>query len=144
MHSEMEKELNEDVGGIFLGFLRIYWRLCEQILSVGEYKMLNKSHVNYNRTGSYSTWEAHFYLYGGLCWVASTAREKSMPEMGLQSLGQGSRIRARNREGQAGSRCGVPKVGTKVWGEGGIRGGRFRMSWGCGEVWVRIPVLHGV
>ena len=48
MHSEMERDLNEDVGKIFLGFLRIYWRLCEQILSVGEYKMLNKSHVNYN------------------------------------------------------------------------------------------------
>ena len=37
----MERKLNEDVGEIFLRFLRIYWRLCEQIVSVGEYKMLN-------------------------------------------------------------------------------------------------------
>ena len=42
------RKLNEDVGEIFLGFLRIYWRLCKRILLVGEYKMLNKSHVNYN------------------------------------------------------------------------------------------------
>ena len=27
------------------------------------------------RTGSYSTWEARFYNYGGLCRVVSTARE---------------------------------------------------------------------
>ena len=44
---------------------------------------------------------------------------KSMPETGLQSLGQGSRIRARNGEGWAGSRCGVPKMGTKVCGRVG-------------------------
>ena len=48
MHSEMERKLSEDVGEIFLGFLRVYWRLCERILLVDEYKMLNKSHVNYN------------------------------------------------------------------------------------------------
>ena len=41
---------------------------------------------------------------------------KSKPEMGLQSLGQGTRIRAWNGEGQAGSRCRVLKMGTKVWG----------------------------
>ena len=41
---------------------------------------------------------------------------KSKPEMGLQSLGQGSRIRARNGEGRAGSRCRVPKTETKVCG----------------------------
>ena len=39
---------------------------------------------------------------------------KSMPEMGLQSLSQGSRIRARNGEGRAGLRCRVPKTETKV------------------------------
>ena len=39
--------------------------------------------------------------------------------MGLQSLGQGSQIRAQNREGQAGSRCGVPKTETKVCGKAG-------------------------
>ena len=37
-----------------------------------------------------------------------------MPEMGLQSLGQGSQIRARSGEGRAGSRHGVPKTETKV------------------------------
>ena len=44
---------------------------------------------------------------------------KSMPEMGLRSLGQGSQIRAQNGEGRAGSRCGVPKMGTKVCGRVG-------------------------
>ena len=44
---------------------------------------------------------------------------KSKPKMGLQSLGQGSRIRAQNGEGQAGSRCRVLKMGTKVWGRAG-------------------------
>ena len=39
---------------------------------------------------------------------------------------------------------GVPRMGTKVLGKGGIRGGRFRMSWGRGDAWVRIPVLHRV
>ena len=34
----------------------------------------------------------------------------SKSETGLQSLGQGSHIRARNREGRAGLRCGVPKM----------------------------------
>ena len=37
-----------------------------------------------------------------------------MPEMGLQSVSQGSWIRARNGEGRAGSRCGVLKTETKV------------------------------
>ena len=44
---------------------------------------------------------------------------KSMPKMGLRSLGQGSRIRARNGEGWAGSRCRVPKMRTKVCGRAG-------------------------
>ena len=44
---------------------------------------------------------------------------KSKPEMGLQSLGQGSRIRAQNGEGRAGSRCGVLKMETKVCGGAG-------------------------
>ena len=39
---------------------------------------------------------------------------KSMPKMGLRSLGQGSQIRARSGEGQAGLRHGVPKTETKV------------------------------
>ena len=41
---------------------------------------------------------------------------KSKPEMGLLSLGQGSQIRARNGEGQTGSRCRVPTTETKVCG----------------------------
>ena len=44
---------------------------------------------------------------------------ESKPEMGLQSLGQGSQIRAQNGEGQAGSRCGVPRMGAKVCGRVG-------------------------
>ena len=39
-----------------------------------------------------------------------------MPEIGLRSLGQGSRMRAWSGEGQAGLRQGVPKTETKVVG----------------------------
>ena len=39
-----------------------------------------------------------------------------MPETGLRSLGQGSRIRAWSGEGQAGSRHRIPKMETKVVG----------------------------
>ena len=42
-----------------------------------------------------------------------------MPKMGLQSLSQGSQIRAWNGEGWAESRCEVPKMGTKVCGRVG-------------------------
>ena len=65
---------------------------------------------------------------------------KSKPEMGLRSLGQGSRIRARNGEGQAGSRCGVPKMETKVCGGTGYAVGDFRTSLGRGDVWIGVPV----
>ena len=41
---------------------------------------------------------------------------KSKPETGLQSLGQGSRIRTWNGEGWAGSRYGVLETETKVCG----------------------------
>ena len=44
------------------------------------------------------------------------ARERSIPMVGLRSLGQGSQIRARSGEGWAGSRHGVPETGTKVVG----------------------------
>ena len=44
---------------------------------------------------------------------------KSMPKTGLQRLGQGSWIRARNGDGWAGSRCRVLKMGTKVCGRAG-------------------------
>ena len=64
--------------------------------------------------------------------------------MGLQSLGQGSQIRARNGEGQAGSRCGVPKMETKVV-DGWDTGWKvFRKSLGHRDMWVGVPVLHGV
>ena len=69
---------------------------------------------------------------------------KSMPETGLQSLGQGSWIRARNGEGWAGSRCRVPKMETKVCGKAGYTVEDFRMSLGHGNTWIRVPVLHGV
>ena len=69
---------------------------------------------------------------------------KSKPKMGLQSLGQGSWIRARNGEDQAGSRCRVPKRETKVCGRAGYVVEDFRMSLGRGDIWVRVPVLHRV
>ena len=59
---------------------------------------------------------------------------KSMPEMGLQSLGQGSQIRVRNGEGRAGSRCGVPKMETKVVEE---RKMRWKVLEGAGVVGTR-------
>ena len=65
---------------------------------------------------------------------------KSKPEMGLRSLGQGSQIRARKGKGRAGSRCGVPKTETKVCGGVGYMVEDFRMSLGCGDAWIRVPV----
>ena len=53
------------------------------------------------------------YLWG-ITQGRGHGKGKSMPEMGLQSLGQGSRIRAWNGEGQEGSRRGVLKMETKV------------------------------
>ena len=64
--------------------------------------------------------------------------------MGLQSLGQGSRIRALNGEGRTGSRCEVPKSETKVCGRAGYGVEDFQMSLGHGDTWVGVPVLHGV
>ena len=69
---------------------------------------------------------------------------KSKPETGLQSLGQGSQIRAQNGEGWGGSRCGVLKTETKVCGRAGYVVEDLRMSLGHGDAWVRVPVLHGV
>ena len=53
--------------------------------------------------------------------------------MGLQSLGQGSQIRAWNGEGQGGSRCGVLKTETKVCGRAGYVVEDFRMGLGHGD-----------
>ena len=65
---------------------------------------------------------------------------KSKPEMGLQSLSQGSQIRAWNGEGRAGSRCGVPKTETKVCGGTGYMVGDFGTSLGRGDTWIGVPV----
>ena len=65
---------------------------------------------------------------------------KSKPETGLQSLSQGSRIRAWNGEGWAGLRCGVMKMETKVCGGMGYVVGDFRMSLGRGDAWIGVPV----
>ena len=67
-----------------------------------------------------------------------------MPKVGLQSLGQGSQIRARSGQGRAGSRHRVPKMETKVVGgrdtrwkvlEGawvvGTRGSEFQCCMEC-------------
>ena len=59
-----------------------------------------------------------------------------MPETALQSLGQGSQMRARNGEGQAGSRHGVPKMETKV-----VEGGDMRWK-GLEGAWVM--GMHGL
>ena len=64
----------------------------------------------------------------------------SKSEIGLQSLSQGSQIRARNGEGRAGSRCGVPKTEAKICGGMGYVVKDFRTSSGCGDVWIRVPV----
>ena len=69
---------------------------------------------------------------------------KSKPKTGLRSLGQGSRIRAQNGEGRAGSRCGVPKTETKVCGGAGYVVEDFRMSLGRGDACVGVPVLYSM
>ena len=69
----------------------------------------------------YSNWGLK-YMGGSFIYLQGTtqghgaAREKSMPEVGLRSLGQGSWIRARNGQGRAGSRHGVLEMETKVVG----------------------------
>ena len=77
-------------------------------------------------------------------WETMQGRErsdgKSKPDMGLQNLSQGSRIRTRNREGWAGSRCGVPETETKVCGGTGYVVEDFRLSLGRGDAWIRVPV----
>ena len=65
---------------------------------------------------------------------------KGKPKMGLQSLSQGSQIRAWNGEGWAGSRCGVPETETKVCGGTGYAVEDFRLSLGHGDAWTGVPV----
>ena len=64
---------------------------------------------------------------------------KSKPEMGLRSLGQGSRIRARNGEGQAGSRYGVPKMELRFVEGRDTRWEILERAW-VGDVWIGVPV----
>ena len=78
-------------------------------------------------------------VHGGLTFISTGdyvcehGEGKSKPETGLRSLGQGSQIRARNREGWAGLRCGVPKMETKVCGGVGYTVEDLRMSLGHGD-----------
>ena len=59
-------------------------------------------------------------------------KEKSMPEAGLRSLGQGSRIRAWSGEGQAGSRHRGLKTETKVVGGWNTRWKVLEGAWVMG------------
>ena len=60
--------------------------------------------------------------------------------MGLRSLGQGSQIRARNGEGQAGSSMRSSENGTKVCEWMGYVVEDLRMSLGHGDAWIRVLV----
>ena len=62
----------------------------------------------------------------------------SKSEMGLQSLGQGSQIRAQNGEGQAGSSMRSSENGTFVDGWYVVEG--LRTSSGRGDAWIGVPV----
>ena len=64
----------------------------------------------------------------------------SKSETGLQSLSQGSQIRARNREGRVGSSMQSSENGTKVCGWMGYAVEGLRTSSGHGDVWIRVPV----
>ena len=64
----------------------------------------------------------------------------SKSEMGLQSLGQGSRIRVWNREGRGGSSMWSSENRTKVCGWMGHAVGDLRTSLGHGDVWIGVPV----
>ena len=65
---------------------------------------------------------------------------KSKPKTALQSLGQGSQIRAQNGEGRGGSRCGVLKTETKVCGGAGYTVEDFRMILGHVGACIGVPV----
>ena len=64
----------------------------------------------------------------------------SKSKTGLQSLGQGSQIRAQNGEGQAGSSTRSSENGTKVCGWMGYAVEDLRISSGHGDVWIGVPV----
>ena len=65
---------------------------------------------------------------------------KSKSETGLQSLGQGSWIRARNGEGQAGSYAEFRKWKLRFVEGRDMRWKFFRTSLGHGDVWIGVPV----
>ena len=94
------------------------------------------------------------YLWGTMQGLGRS-EGKSIPETGLQCLGQGSRIRAMNGEGRAGLRCGVLGMGTKVWrgwdmqwkvlegaGVVGTRESEFRCYTECNTP-IRLPFING-
>ena len=64
----------------------------------------------------------------------------SKSEMGSRSLGQGSRKRVWNGEGQAGSSTRSSKNRTKVCRWMGYMVGDLRTSSGHGEVWIGVLV----
>ena len=66
----------------------------------------------------------------------------SKSETGLQSLSQGSWIRARNGEGQAGSRMQSSENGTKVCGWMGYAVEDLRTSLGRGDAWIGVPQCY--
>ena len=68
------------------------------------------------------------------------SKGKGKPKMGLRCLSQGSWIRAGNREGWAGLRCGVLEMETKVCGGTGYTVEDFRSSLGRGDAWTGVPV----
>ena len=64
----------------------------------------------------------------------------SKSEMGLQSLGQGGRIRVWNGEGRAGLSTWSSINRTKVCGWMGYTVGDLRTSSGYGDVWIGVLV----
>ena len=77
-------------------------------------------------------------------WGTMQGRERgegmSKSEMGLQSLGQGSQIRAWNGEGQAGLSMRSSKNGTKICGWMGYVVEDLRTSLGHGDAWIGVLV----
>ena len=71
---------------------------------------------------------------------AGVGEGMSKSETGLQSLGQGSRIRTWNGEGWAGSSMWSSENGTKVCGWMGYAVEGLRTSSGRGDVWIRVLV----
>ena len=113
--------------------------------------MASSNYRTGHRRVTWSIFELELIVHGRFIFISTggyaglrRGEGKRMPKTGLQSLSQGSRIRAWSREGQAGSRHGVPKMESKVVGGQDTQWKVFRRSLGRGDVWVGVPVLHGV